>query len=286
MATADYFHAIGIPLRAGRTFRAGDLRGAPAVVISATVARLLFGTAGAVGRQVLATPDAGTAPRTFRIVGVVGDVQWGRIEDGDVPMIYFPILRDGDGLPADSNAVWYEPMHVQYVVRGAQLPSATVIQRIVTKLDIRVPAAGSRTLTSIVSDATAPVRLTLMLIAVAGAAASLLAAIGVYSVVAYAAAARMREFGIRLALGAAPRRIGGMVFREGMWLAAIGTLAGLVVAFGAARLLRGLLFNVEPTSLAAYGLAAILLGLVTLLATCLPALRAARTHPSIVLRGE
>ncbi len=286
MASAGYFHAMGIPLRAGRTFRAGDLHGAPAVVVSAALARALFGTTDAVGRQLLATPDAGTTARTFRIVGVVGDVQWGRIEDGDVPMVYFPILRDGDGLSADSNAVWYTPMHVQYVVRGTRLPSGPAIQRIVTKLDARVPAAGSRTLASIVDDATARVRLTLLLIAAAGAAALLLAVIGVYSVVAYAAAGRMHEFGIRLALGAAPTRIGGMVLGEGLRIAGFGTVLGLLAALGVTRFLRALLYDVKPTGVAEFVGATVLLIVVTLTATLLPAHRAARTPPAVVLRGE
>lgn len=286
MASAGYFRAAGIPLRAGRTFRAGDLHGAPAVVISAAAARALFGAADAVGRQLLATPDAGTRSRTFRVVGVVGDVPWGRIEDGDVPTIYFPILRDGDGLPADSNPVWYRPMHVQYVVRGAPLPSGAAVQRIVGELDRRVPAAGSRTLASIVDAATARVRLTLLLIAVTATAALLLAVIGVYSVVAYAAAGRMREFGIRLALGAPPRRIGRMVVREGLKLAVVGTVVGLVAALGAARLLEGLLYHVKPTSAGAYAGGAALLLAVTLAAMLLPARRAARTPPGIVLREE
>jgi putative ABC transport system permease protein len=286
MASAGYFGAIGIPLQAGRPFRAGDLRGVPAVMVSASLANALFGATDAVGRQVEVTPDAGTTPRTFRIVGVVGDVQWGRIEDGDVPMVYFPILRDGDGLPADSNAVWYTPMHVQYVLRGTRLPAGPAIQRIVTTLDGRVPAAGSRTLTSIVDDATARVRLTLLLIAVAGVAALLLAVVGVYSVVAYAAAGRRREFGIRLALGAAPERIGGMVLREGLMMTGIGTVLGLVAALGATRLLRALLYNVKPTDGAGFGAATALLIVVTLIAALLPARRAARTAPAVVLRGE
>lgn len=201
-------------------------------------------------------------------------------------MIYFPILRDGDGLPVDSNAIWFRPMHVQVVVRGTPLPTASAIQHIVTTLDSRVPAAGSRTLMSIVDDATARVRLTLLLIAVAGAAALLLAVVGVYSVVAYAAAGRMREFGIRLALGAAPARIGGMILREGLTITGIGAALGLVAAFGATRFLRTLLYEVNPTGVAEFAGATVLLIAVALTATLLPALRAARTHPAVVLRGE
>jgi putative ABC transport system permease protein len=282
MATAGYFGTMGIPRLAGRAFRAGDLRGTPAVVVSERVARGLFGTTHVIGRRLVM--DAGAAAR-FTIVGVVGDVPWDRIEDGDLPLVYFPLLRDGDGIPADSTPV-YGPTFAQYVIRGTQLPSAVTIQRIVKELDPRVPASNIRTLGSIVDDATARVRLTMLLIAVASTAALLLAVIGVYSVVAYAASGRVREFGIRLALGAAPMRIGGMVLGDGLRIVGIGTAAGLVAALGAARYLRALLYEVKPTSVAVFGIATVLLVVVAGFATLRPARRAARTHPAVVLRGE
>ena len=287
MASGDYFRVMGIPLRAGRSFRPGDLRGTPAVVVSERLAMSLFGTTNVVGRRIVRPPSrASAAPLTFAIVGVVGDVHWERIEDGYVPMVYFPLLRDGDGLPADSSAVPGEPRAVQYVIRGTQLPIAPTIQQIVKELDRRVPPSNIRTLGSLVDDATARVRLTMLLIAIAGVAALLLGVIGVYSVVSYAANGRVREFGIRLALGAAPARVGGIVLSDGLRLVAIGTVSGLLAALGATRLLRALLYEVEPTSVAEFGIATALLVVVTLCATLLPARRAARTHPAVALRGE
>jgi putative ABC transport system permease protein len=286
MASADYFRTMKIPLRAGRTFRSGDLRGAPAVVVSERVATGLFGTLDVVGRRIVGRVYAGARLTPFTIVGVVGDVQWGRIEDGFVPMVYFPLLRDGDGLPADSNPVRIRPIEVQYAIRGTQLPTVATIQGIVKELDRRVPAANTRTLGSVVDDATARVRLTMLLIATAGAAALLLGVIGVYSVVSYAANGRMREFGIRIALGAAPSRVGGMVLGDGLRLVAIGTIAGLVAARGATRFLRAFLYEVKPTSVAEFVTATALLVVAAMFATLLPARRAARTHPAVVLRGE
>ncbi len=286
MASAGYFRTMRIPLRAGRSFRSGDLRGTPAVVVSEGVARSLFGTRDVVGRRIIGKWLAGRPSRDFKIVGVVGDVQWERIEDGDVPMVYFPALRDGDGLPADSNPVWLEPRDFQYVIRAAQLPTASVIQGIIKTLDRRVPPTNIRTLGSLVDAATARVRLTMLLIAIAGGAALVLGVIGVYSVVAYAANGRVREFGIRLALGAAPGRIGGMVLGEGLRIVAIGTVAGLIAALGGTRFLRALLYEVEPTSVAEFGIATALLAVVTLCATLVPARRAARTHAGVVLRGD
>jgi ABC-type antimicrobial peptide transport system permease subunit len=213
-------------------------------------------------------------------------VHWARIEDGHVPMVYFPLMRDGDGLPPDSNAVPFTPRDVQYAVRGSQLPTASTIQGIVKALDRRVPATRVTALGTLVDDATARVRLTLLLIAVAGGAALLLGVIGVYSVVSYAATGRIREFGIRLALGAAPSRVGGMVLSDGLRLVGIGAVAGLAAALSATRFLRALLYEVKPTSVAEFGIATVLLVVVTLFATLLPARRAARTHPAVVLRGE
>jgi hypothetical protein len=286
VASADYFRTMGIPLLAGRSFHAGDLRGAPAVVLSERLATSLFGTTNVVGRRIVGREYAGAPLKAFTIIGIAGDVQWERIEDGYVPMVYFPLLRDGDGLPADSNPVRFGLRGVHFAIRGTQLPTASTIQGILKELDRRIPAAGLRTISSIVDDATARVRLTMLLIAVAGGAALLLGVIGVYSVVSYAANGRMREFGIRLALGAAPARVGGMVLGDGLTLVAIGTLAGLVAALGTTRYLRVLLYEVKPISIAEFGGATALLLLVTLCATLLPARRAARTHPAVVLRGE
>jgi len=216
---------------------------------------------------------------------VVGDVPWARIEDGDVPVVYFPLLRDGDGIPPDSTPV-YRPMDVQYVIRGMALPTAATIRSIVKQRDARVPASNIRTLTAIVDDATARVRLTMLLIAIAGAAALLLGVVGVYSVVSYAAAGRVREFGIRLALGAGPARVAGTVLGDGLRVVGIGIGAGLVAALGTTRFLRALLYEVKPTGVAEFVGATALLVVVTLCAVLVPARRAARTHPAVVLRGE
>jgi predicted permease len=287
LATGAYFRALGIPLRAGRSFQSGDLRGSPAVIVSERLAMSIFGTTDVVGRSIVRPPErAGASSTAFRIVAVVGDVQRGRIEDGYTPMVYFPLLRDGDGLPADSTAVPYRAAQLQYVVRGTQLPVGPTIQRIVKELDHRVPSANIRALGSLVNDATARVRLTMLLIAVAGSAALLLGVIGVYSVVSYAAAGRAREFGIRIALGAAPRRVGSMVLGDGLRVVAVGLIAGLVVALSVMKFLRSLLYEVAPTSIAVFAGATLLLLAVTLVATLLPARRATRTQPGVVLRGD
>ena len=283
VASADYFRTMGIPLRAGRSFRAGDLRGWPAVVVSERLATSLFGTTDVLGRRIRRVTPTPAHAAAFTIVGVVGDVPWDRIEDGYAPMVYYPLLRDGDGLPADSQPAPYTPMDLHYAIRATQLPAGSTVQAIMKELDARVPAADIRTLGSLVDDATARVRLTLLLIGVAGSAALVLGVIGVYSVVSYAANGRAREFGIRLALGAAPARVGALVLRDGFRLVGIGVAAGLAAALGTTRFLRALLYDVKPTSVAEFGVATVLLVAVSLFATLLVARRAARTQPVVVL---
>lgn len=287
LASSNYFSGLGIPLRAGRTFQAGDLRGSPAVIISERLAVSVFGRTDVVGRSIVRPPPRSGAPSTkFRIIGVVGDIERGRIEDGYTPMAYFPLLRDGDGLPPDSTAAPYSPEELEYVIRGIHPPSASAIQRIVGELDRRVPVANVRSLGAIVDEATARVRLTTILIAIAGSAALLLGVIGVYSVLSYTAAERTREFGIRLALGAAPARVGAMVLGDGMRLVTLGVLAGLLGALSLVRFLRSLLYNVAPRSLSEFAGATLLLVTVTLVATIVPARRAAETDPAAALRGH
>jgi putative ABC transport system permease protein len=215
VASADYFRARGISLHSGRTFRSGDLRGIPAIIVSERLAMRIFGTSDVVGRIVHPPASAGWPSPAFRIVGVVGDVYAGPIESGYTPMAYLPLLRVGDGLPAGSTRLPYHARELEYVSRGTQLPAVSTIRRIVEGLDHRVPAANIRTLGALVSDATARVRLTMLLIALIGTAALLLSAIGAYSVVSYAVAGRQREFGIRLALGATPKRLSVMVLGDG-----------------------------------------------------------------------
>lgn len=286
LASPDYFRAMGIPLLAGRSFRSGDLRGSPAAIVSERLATMMFGTADVVGRRIKRVAPTRGHPGEFTIVGVVSDVHWESIEGGYAPMVYYPLLRDSDGLPADSTPVPYLAMDVNYAVRGTQLPATATIQAMMKELDHRIPPTNVRPVASVVADATARVRLTMLLNAVAGGAALLLGVIGVYTVVSYAANGRLREFGIRLALGAAPSRVGGMVLGDGSRIVLIGTIAGLAAAFGATRFLRALLYEVKPTSVAEFGIATLLLMVVTMLATLLPARRAARTPPAVVLRGD
>jgi putative ABC transport system permease protein len=285
-ASPDYFAVMGIPMRRGRSFAAGDLkRPAPAVVLSEHVARTVFGSDDPIGRRISMASDAREA-KTFEVVGVAGDVPAARIEDGAAPMLYFPLLPDGDGLGRESFPLPIVPRTAQHVVRGTVLPTAAQIRSVVRALDARVPAMAIQPVARRVESATARVRLTMLLLGVASAGALLLGIIGVYSVVAYAAEGRAREFGVRLALGATPQRVMSMVLGDGAAMAGMGIAAGVLVALAGTRLLQSLLYGVSATSTVEFTVATAVVALVTVAATLVPAWRAARTDPAVVLRGE
>jgi putative ABC transport system permease protein len=282
-----FFEVMGIPLLNGRTFAPGDLRATPPnVIISQELATQLFGTADPIGRQVVRSSNLrANRPYTFQVIGVAGDVPAARIEDGPSPVIYMPLLRDGDGLPAEVNVLPYVPRWVSYVMRGAP-PTPATIRRVVREMDPRIPPVNIKSLEANVAEATARVRLTMLLLGVAAAAALMLGVVGVYSVVSYAAAGRLREFGVRLALGDTAAGVRRLVLRDGLALASAGIVAGVVLALVGGRFLRSLLYEVSPTSPRELTAAVLLLVAVTLLAALAPALRAARTDPAVVLRGE
>ena len=294
MASPDYFRLMGIPIMRGRSFAAGDVRAEhPAIVLSASLARALFGTTDAVGRLVrnLSPTEYMQRPRDdifFQVVGVAGDVPRWKIEAGPSRMAYFPQLRDGDGVPVDSLRIPVLMDGARYVVRSnlplAQL--APAMRAAVRAVDARVPVAHVTTLTGVVDAATARVRLTMLLLAVSAAAALLLGVIGIYSVVSFAVAGRQREIGVRIALGATPRRIQRMVLGEGSVAVGLGTLAGVAAALYGARFAQSLLYGVSARDPLLFGVAVAVLVAVACAATWIPARRAARMDPVVVMRGD
>ena len=216
MASADYFRVMGIPLRAGRSFRSGDLRGTPAVIVSERLAKSMFRERRTSSAERSRNFSSAGRHCCSRSLASSATCTWNASRTATRRCCTFRSSATATAFRPTCSAVPGTPMDVQYVIRGTQLPTASTIQEIVKELDRRVPATNIRTLGSLVDDATARVRLTMLLIAIAGVAALLLGVIGVYSVVAYAANGRMREFGIRLALGAAPARVGGLVLGDGL----------------------------------------------------------------------
>jgi putative ABC transport system permease protein len=169
---------------------------------------------------------------------------------------------------------------------GDPATAAAALRREVAAMDPRLAVGDVRTLADVVSESVATPRLNVLLLGVFAAIGIVLAAIGLYGVISYSVASRRQEIGIRMALGARPLDVVGMVVRQGMGMTGGGLLLGLVGAFAATRLLRSLLVGVSATDPAVFLAVPVLLGAVALLATWLPGRRATRVDPMVALRSD
>jgi predicted permease len=284
IASAGFFGAMDIPIRAGRTFTAGDLNApSPAVVLSESLARDLFGDEDPIGREVR-YPSPRYPPYT--VVGVSGDVYAERIADGVLRVLYFPLLGDVAANSADTVRLPFVPAGMHFVVRSNQPLSklAPVFRSAVAGIDPRVPVWEIRSLDDLASDVTAQHRLTAILFGIGALATLLLGAAGLYSVIAYAAQGRAREFAVRLALGATTNDVMRLVFREGGFVTLTGALLGGVASIAIARALGGILYEVSVANPAHYGIVATAVLACCAAAIYVPAKRASREDPVSVLR--
>lgn len=269
----DYFATLGIPIRAGRAFAVTDRSGAPPVVIvDSRVARILFGGADPIGQTLVIDH----APR--RIVGVAAETRPdARRAPGVTSLgeVYLPLAQR----PSST-------MQVILRTRGDPLPVAQDAMRVVHDYDRDLAVAEPQTYAAVIHDATTPYRiLTGSMISFAIVAATI-ALIGLYALVAFLVAQRMREFGIRCALGADAPQLFGLVLGESGRLAAIGIGIGLVGALGAGRVMRVALVDVSPVDPVTLGGVVIAMLVVAMLATVGPARRAARADPMAALRSD
>jgi predicted permease len=271
--TPGYFAALGTPLLEGRTFTASDGPGAPRVaIVDETFARRFWPGGTAIGKRIKHQGDtSATAWRT--VVGVVPNVRHTGLGEDRSLQVYEPYAQ---------NTHW--TMYV--VVRSSVEPSALVaaIRSQVAAVDPEVPLYEVRTMEEAVARSLSTRRLTNMLLTAFASAAFVLAAIGIYGVISIGVAARTREFGVRLALGAKPSNLLQLILRQGTLLAAAGIVLGLVGATWVVRFLRSLLFGVAPFDVPTFLAATAVLALVAVLACLIPALRATRVAPAVVLR--
>src|ERR1700746_3552062 len=269
--TGDYFRALQIPLLAGRTFDLRDNADAPKVVIiNETIAKRHFGSATeAIGKRLSIWRDE----KFMReIVGVVGDTKTGSLTGEGGAQIYVPNAQ------AEFNLMGL-------VIRTAGDPAAfaTTLRHEVQALDKDQPVYSVRTMDDVVANSLGTRRVSMQLFTVFAIAALLLAAIGIYGVMAYSVTQRIQEIGIRMALGAQKSDVLRVVVRQGMILAVIGVVAGLIGAFGLTRVMGSLLFNVRPDDTTTYLAISFMLIVVAFLACYLPARRAAKLDPMIAL---
>jgi putative ABC transport system permease protein len=275
IATPNYFKAIGIPLLSGREFTERDTKDAPFVaVINRAMAEQFLPGEDPIGKRLQIYPNP---PLWREVVGVCGDVKLLGLDEDINPAIYIPVTQNpyanamrSSFLVVRTNA---DPNGVVAAIRGAM-----------KTVDPGVPVAQVRMLEDIVSDSVAPQRLNMWLLVSFAGLAALLAAVGIYGVMAYSVSQRTHEIGVRMALGADSRDMLNMVLYGAGKVTAAGMAAGLASAFVLTRLMSSLLYKVSAADPMTYAGISLLIVCVSLLASYIPARKASRVDPMVALR--
>ena len=279
-----YFETMAIPLLAGREFDRLDAERAPVAIVSRSLAETYWPGEPALGKGI--RPGGLPIPfgdGWFRIVGVVEDVHERTLHDDPPAMSYYPMAFTGrfDG------ETTFVPPFMRYVLRGPNAVALTAgVREVVHDLESGLPISGVATLESLVAGASAQRAFVMVLLMVAAAFALLLAAIGLYGVIAYMVTRRCREIAVRMAVGAQAGDIRRLVLAEAGGMALAGTALGTGAAAGMTRQLQALLFETSPLEPAVFAAVAALLAAICLLASWLPARRATRVDPMAALRVE
>jgi predicted permease len=274
--TPQYFKAMGIPLLRGRDVEDRDRRDAEWVaVVSQSFVERYWPGEEPIGK----TLRHRGRPRT--IVGVVGEVRVRGLERSSEPQMYLPAEQIPDGFPAN-----FDPKDLVVRHSGQDAALIAAVRKIVRSADPNQPVSDVRTLHDILAGETASRSAQLHVLAVLASVAILLAAIGIYGLLAYTVSQRAQEIGVRLALGAEPAAVGRMIFGDGMRLALIGIVPGVLAAYAAGRAMNALLFGVAPSDPPTFAAAVGVTLLITFLGSLIPALRAVRVSPISVLRAE
>jgi len=268
-----YFRALGTPLLDGRAFDERDAEGAPGVaILNRSLARRLFRGERAVGRRVRLR-DATQSAEWRTIVGVVGDVCYQGLDDPGEAALYTPF--------AQTPSLW-----TAVFVRTSAEPMAVVrsVKAAVAAAGAGLTAMRPRPMTELVAESIARPRFNALLLSGFAVLALVVATVGIYGLIAYSVAQRTHEIGVRIALGAERRDVLGLVVGQGLRLTAGGIALGVAGALALTRLMQGLLFEVSPQDPATFVAASAILLLVGLLASYLPARRAAMVDPAVALR--
>jgi putative ABC transport system permease protein len=283
MVTGDYFGALSIPLRRGRLLTPDDQAGAPHVaVVNEALARMAWPNQDPIGRR-LTFGDGQDDPDWMEVVGVVANVKTNGLTADIGPEIFVPFSQ----ITADLWTV-FTPLPVSVVVRSDNdlQTVGTAIKAAIRSVDPEQPVTGPSPAGDLIAAAVARQRFGMLLLLAFGGLALLLAAVGVYGVMAYTVSQRTRELGIRLALGARPGAVRALVLGEGMLLAGLGIGLGLLAALALGRLLVGLLYGVQPTDPSVLAAVCLLLATASIVACLVPAVRATRVNPVDALRSE
>jgi len=274
IAEPDYFRAMRIPLRAGRGFTQADRADAPPVVlVSEQLAREQWPQESPIGKRI--TVQYGHPAAQVEVVGVVGDVLHDRLDGQSRATIYYPAAQFATG-----------GLTVVLRTEGDPAALAPLITSVVREMDPLLPVESIQPLSARLGDSLAGRRSSLLLLGAFAAIAVLLAAVGIYGVLSQVVRLRTREIGIRLALGSSPQRELGSVLRGSLLLVGCGALAGLLGAAAASLSLRAFLYAVPPGDPVTITLVLLGLACTAVIASLLPARRAARVDPAIALRSE
>jgi putative ABC transport system permease protein len=271
-ASPDYFRALEIPIKEGRSFTSADGADAPPVaIVDENLARTLWPGTSPLGRRIRETNDAPWST----IVGVVGHIRHTALDDDSQPQVYW-------------NYTQRPTIRMSLVVKTSRSP-ATLIRPIaatVREVDPDQPIYDTRTLDAVIDRSLGQRRFQMMLLGIFAAIALVLASIGAYGVIAYGVGQRLREFGVRMALGAGRRDVMVMVLRRGGTLFAAGAVVGLALAAASVRVLSTLVYAVAPHDPVSFVVSTLVLFVVSMAACYVPARRAGRVEPSIALRSE
>ncbi|HEX4640426.1 MAG TPA: ABC transporter permease [Chthoniobacterales bacterium] len=275
----DYFQALGINLIRGRTFNEHDTATSPKVVIvDQTLAEMTFKGQDAIGKRIMVDTegDSSDGPALHEIVGIVPHIKMRGYNDAvPTPSFFFPETQVGR-----SGFV----LHVRGSGNLKRLEKP--IREIIGRLDPAQPVFDVRTMEERVAETWATQRLLSFLLTIFAGLALLLAAVGLYGVLAYSAMRRLREIAVRLALGARPAHIRALVMGHGLRLFAIGIVVGALAVLASSSVIRSFLFGVSPLDAETYVIVGFILSVITILAAWLPARRACRINPIVALRAE
>jgi len=278
--TPRYFETMAIPLKRGRVFVAGDVQGAePVALVSESFAQRFLGGDG-LGRIVTV---GGRSASARRVVGVVGDTKQ-FIGFPATPTAFIPSAQTPAGLTRVFSS-WF-PIHVVVRTDGDPTALKELVARTIRATDSQVPLGRVRTMDEILSASLGVQRFVMLLLVAFAGLAVALAAVGIYGVMSYLVAQSTREIGVRMALGALPRQVLGVVIGRGMLLAGIGAAVGIAGALALTRLLAQQLYGVKPTDALTFAAVTALLLVVALAACLVPARRATRVDPVVALRTE
>jgi putative ABC transport system permease protein len=270
---SDYFWVMGIPVVAGRNFDSTDRDGsAPVLIVSRRMADVYWPGENPVGRQVLLSTGT-TNPVT--VVGIAADVRSETFSGPPQPEMYRPYAQTRD-------------RNFNFVIKSSRDPEQvlTEARAVVQQFDPKLPLIGAAPMQSVVEDALAQPRFYLLLVGLFAILALALAIVGIYGVVAYVAGQRTREIGVRMALGARPSAVVGLVVWQGLQPSLVGAAGGLAVGVAGASAIRTMLYEIAPRDTATLVVTTVLLLFIVVLACIVPAVRATRVPPTTALRTE